>query len=46
MIDQLGHPDWQDIHFASSLYQGLDSAPQALADACSGKARGVVLVAL
>lgn len=41
MIDQLGHPDWQHIHFASSL-----SAPQALADACSGKARGVVLVAL
>jgi NADPH-dependent curcumin reductase CurA len=45
-IDQLSHPDWQDIHFASSIYQGLDAAPQALADACSGKARGVVLVAL
>ena len=45
-IDQLDHSDWKGIHFASSLYQGLDSAPQALADACSGKARGVVIVAL
>lgn len=45
-ISQLSHPDWQDIHFASTVYQGLHAAPQALADACSGKARGVVLVAL
>ncbi|MCA1177819.1 MULTISPECIES: MDR family NADP-dependent oxidoreductase [unclassified Pantoea] len=45
-LQQLTNPGWQDLHFASSTYQGLDSAPQALADACSGKARGVVIVAL
>ena len=45
-LQQLTQPGWQDLHFAASNYQGLDSAPQALADACSGKARGVVIVAL
>ena len=45
-LQQLTKPGWQDLHFAASIYQGLDSAPQALADACSGKARGVVMVAL
>ncbi|WP_244563406.1 MDR family NADP-dependent oxidoreductase [Pantoea rodasii] len=45
-MHQLTQPGWGDMHFAASAYQGLEAAPQALADACSGKARGVVIVAL
>jgi NADPH-dependent curcumin reductase CurA len=40
---------WQrdaGLHFAASRFHGLDSAPQALHDACEGRLKGVVLIGL
>lgn len=40
---------WQrdaGLHFARTMVAGLDDAPQALHDACEGRLRGVVIVAL
>lgn len=43
-VTHLDEPEWSDITFPSTLFQGLESAPLALQAACSGKARGVVIV--
>ena len=45
-IARLADPAWAGLTFPSTRYYGLEAAPQALADACSGKARGVVIVEL
>jgi NADPH-dependent curcumin reductase CurA len=40
---------WQrdaGLHFARTMVAGLDDAPRALHDACEGRMRGVVIVAL
>lgn len=45
-------PDWiawqrdAGLHFAGTTVRGLEQAPRALHDACEGRLRGVVLVAL
>ncbi|QPS88445.1 NADP-dependent oxidoreductase [Serratia plymuthica] len=42
----LSQPSWADIEFPVTRFKGLESAPLALKETCSGKARGLVLVAL
>ncbi|OLP62030.1 NADP-dependent oxidoreductase [Xaviernesmea oryzae] len=35
-----------NLHFASTVFKGIENAPKALHEACSGKLKGVVLVEL
>lgn len=35
-----------NLHFACSTFKGIESAPQALCEACDGKLKGVVMVEL
>ncbi len=43
-VARLDDPEWAEITFSSTLFKGLESAPLALQAACSGQARGVVIV--
>ncbi len=43
-LTRLDDSEWAGITFTSTLFKGLESAPLALQAACSGQARGVVIV--
>lgn len=45
-LECLTQPLWSDIRFPQTCFNGLESAPQALNETCSGKARCLVLVKL
>lgn len=45
-LTRINEPEWAGLAFPNTLFNGLKSAPQALQDACSGRARGVVIVEL
>lgn len=42
----VSQPSWADIEFPVTRFTGLETAPLALEETCSGKARGLVLVEL